>query len=233
MGKIKIEIKNMKEVIDKIKRLEGAGEKAVKNTVNDVKARAPGWVAQEVTKTYAIDKKEIIPGSVRKVKGGGTEKVKQAGKLGVYGETIETMTLVYTGRPLTPLHFKMRPMVPPTKRENATTRIPGKQIKFKGKAGEVAMVRQLKPYEITQSVFKGKQTTISGSDKYDGPPFLARATGNYLPFQRKANGKLHGIKTVSVPQMVDNEEVNARIYARLNEEAEKRLRHNLKRFVKT
>ena len=233
MGQIKVEIKNLRGILKRIESLEGAGEKAITNTVNDIKKRAPGWVAQEVTKTYNIDKKEIIPGSTRKVRGGGSEKVKQAGKLGVYGETLETMTLVYTGRPLTPLHFKMKPKKPPTKRESKAARIPGESIQFKGKPGKVAMIRPLKPYEITQMVFKGKETTINGSGKYEGPPFLAKASGHYLPFQRKANGKLHGIKTISVPQMVDNKEVNDRIYTRLSDETEKRLRHNIKRYMKT
>lgn len=232
MSEIKIEIRNLKSILKKIKALEGAGEKAVSYTVKDIKARAPSWVAKEVSTTYNIDKKEIIPGSTRKVKGGGTEAVKQAGSLRAKGDTLETMTLVYSGRPLTPLHFKMKPAAPRNKQEKTAERVPGKQIVFKGAQGKVAMVRPLVPYQITYSVFKGRVTALEGSPKYKGMPFLAKVSGNYLPFQRKANGKLHAIKTVSVPQMVDNPEVHTRIYNRLSEETEKRLRNNMKRFMK-
>ena len=221
MNEIKIEIRNLNAIMKKIKALEGAGEKAVSYTVKDIKARAPSWVAKEVTATYNIDKKEIIPGSTRKVKGGGTKAVKQAGSLRVKGDTLETMTLVYEGRRLTPVHFGMTPKSPP-----------------KGKS-----------YTLKAQILKGSKKVIGRYEntRTKGGPYSQRShnilmgTGNtkedgvnWIPFQRKSKKRtdLGKFLTTSVPQMVDNPEVHTRIYNRLSEETEKRLRNNMKRFMK-
>ena len=236
MNEIKIEIRNLKAIMKKIKALESAGEKAVGYTVKDIKKRAESWVAQEVVNTYNINKKEIIPGSVRKGKDGTTEAVKQAGEIRIRGDTIESMVLVYSGRPSTPLHFSMTPKVPTPLRDNYR-RTPTKATTLRGgaiKGSAFAMVKTRKPYEVKATFKKGKQEVIEGKPRHEMPVFLAKGAhgAGYLPFQRKANGKLYGVKTISVPQMVDNPEVNARIYDRLREESEKRLRNNMKRFMK-
>lgn len=236
MSEIKIEIRNLKSILKKIKALEGAGEKAVSYTVKDIKARAPSWVAKEVTTTYNIDKKEIIPGSTRKVKGGGTEAVKQAGSFKAMGDTLETMRLVYSGRPLTATHFGMTPKQPKPL-SNKHRRTPTEATTLRGASisgSPYAMVRIRKPYEVKATIKKGQQEVLEGKKEYERPVFLAKGAhgAGYLPFQKKPNGKLYGVKSISVPQMVENPEVHTRIYNRLSEETEKRLRNNMKRFMK-
>lgn len=220
MNEIKIEIRNLKAIMKKIKALEGAGEKAVSYTVKDIKARAPSWVAKEVTATYNIDKKEIIPGSTRKVKGGGTKAVKQAGSLRVKGDTLETMTLVYEGRRLTPVHFGMTPESPP-----------------KGKS-----------YTLKAQILKGSKKVIGRykNTRTKGGPYSQRShwilmgTGNtkadgtsWIPFQRmsKTRTDIQKMTTISVPQMITSDRTNEAIMLRLNTETAKRLDHHLKRAL--
>ena len=88
------------------KAVENGGKKAISNTIKDVKARAPGWIAQEVTAVYNIKKSEITPS------GSGKPK-KMAGSIKITGETIEELAITYKGRLLTPVHFGMTPKAPP------------------------------------------------------------------------------------------------------------------------
>lgn len=217
---ITMQIEHFDGLLKQIRQLEDGGKKAVKNTVNDMKARAPSWVAAAVTTEYNISKKEIIPGSVKKGKNGEKVAVKQAGKIRITGETIETFQMVYEGRLLTPVHFGMTPKTPP----------PGKS------------------YTLRMQVIKGKKKVIGRylNTRTPGGPYSERShnilmgTGadtsekvSHIPFQRasKSRTDLHKFTTVSVPQMVDNEEVNEKILERLNTEAAKRLEHHMKRAI--
>ena len=214
MNEIKIEIRNLKAIMKKIKALEGAGEKAVSYTVKDIKARAPSWIAQEVTAVYNIKKGEITPSS------GGKPK-KMAGSIRITGETIEELTLVYKGRLLTPVHFGMTPKAPPAGRSytlkaqilKGSKKVIGRYENTRTKGG---------PYsQRSHNILMG-----TGNTKEDGV--------NWIPFQRmsKKRTDLEKFLTTSVPQMVDNPEVHTRIYNRLSKETEKRLRNNMKRFMK-
>ena len=108
-GSISIQIENLRQLVADVQAIEAGGRKAISSTVKDVKARAPGWIAQEVTAVYNIKKGEITPSS------GGKPK-KMAGSIRITGETIEELTLVYKGRLLTPVHFGMTPKAPPAGR---------------------------------------------------------------------------------------------------------------------
>lgn len=217
---ITMQVEHFDGLLKQIRQLEDGGKKAVKNTVNDMKARAPSWVAAAVTTEYNISKKEIIPGSVKKGKNGEKVAVEQAGKIRITGETIETFQMVYEGRLLTPVHFGMTPKTPP----------PGKS------------------YTLRMQVIKGKKKVIGRymNTRTPGGPYSERShnilmgTGaatskgvSHIPFQRvsKSRTDLHKFTTVSVPQMVDNEEVNEKILERLNTEAAKRLQHHLDRVL--
>ena len=59
-----MQVENFQKLMDTVAQIDEQGRKAVKATVRDVKARAPSWIAQEVTSVYNIKKGEII----RKVK---------------------------------------------------------------------------------------------------------------------------------------------------------------------
>ena len=213
-----MEIKDLQKVIDKFGNIDKDGRKAVEATVKDIRARAPSWVAQEVVNVYNIKKSEITP-STQKDKENG---VKKAGSIKVKGDILKRMQIVYKGRLLTPVHFGMTPKVPP-----------------KGKS-----------YTLKMQVYKGKKEVIGRYKKKRKPngPFAEKShnilmgTGNkkvdgvnYIPFQRmsRRRGDLEKFISTSVPQMIEsNEEVRTAIEKRLHDELEKRLEHNIKRFVK-
>ena len=228
MGKstITLQVQNFDSLMRQVQQLKDGGKKAIKNTVNDMKARAPGWISDEVRKQYNIKKSEIMP--AKKGKG------RKAANIRVSGKTIETMTLIYTGKPLTPLHFSMTPKRPAALTDKKRA-IPGEGVNAKGGAAlNVAMARVRKKYSITLQIKKGKKERLRG--KYGTPPFIvpaASGSATMIPFQRSPAGKypVAAIHTLSVPQMIDNETVNANIYKKLNDETAKRLQHNLDRAL--
>ena len=77
-GSITLQIENFDKLLKDINYIEGAGKLAVKNTLKDVGARAPGWIADEVTKVYNIKKSEIT--SSRKPSGKSKGKLKKTQK---------------------------------------------------------------------------------------------------------------------------------------------------------
>lgn len=103
---ISAQLSNLHQLVADLEAIENGGKKAISNTIKDVKARAPGWIAQEVTAVYNIKKSEITPS------GSGKPK-KMAGSIQITGETIEELAITYKGRLLTPVHFGMTPKAPP------------------------------------------------------------------------------------------------------------------------
>ena len=100
----------------------------------------------------------------------------------VYGSLVGGIQLLYEGRRLTPTHFKMR----------------WKQ-KEDGR------------YDIRATFIKGHRKKLSDK-KYGTPLFMApQQTGVMLPWQRKGKKRLpvYAIKTIGIPQMVENETVRA------------------------
>ena len=97
---ISAQLSNLQQLVADLEAIENGGKKAISNTIKDVKARAPSWIAQEVTSVYNIKKGEITPSG----KNSGKPK-KMAGSVSVSGETIEELTITYSGRLLTPVHF--------------------------------------------------------------------------------------------------------------------------------
>ena len=103
---ISAQLGNLSQLVADVRAIEEGGRRAITNTVKDVKARAPGWIAQEVTAVYNIKKSEIVPS------GNGRPK-RMAGSIRITGETIEELAIIYKGRLLTPVHFGMTPKAPP------------------------------------------------------------------------------------------------------------------------
>ena len=103
---ISAQLSNLQQLVADLEAIENGGKTAISNTIKDVKARAPGWIAQEVTAVYNIKKSEITPS------GSGKPK-KMAGSIQITGETIEELTITYSGRLLTPVHFGMTPKTAP------------------------------------------------------------------------------------------------------------------------
>lgn len=103
-----MQVENFQKLMDTVAQIDEQGRKAVKATVRDVKARAPSWIAQEVTSVYNIKKGEITPSGKN-----SSKPKKMAGSVSVSGETIEELTIAYSGRLLTPVHFGMTPKTAP------------------------------------------------------------------------------------------------------------------------
>jgi hypothetical protein len=194
---VKAQLKNFDKLKEKIEDIEKSGKQAITDTVNDLKRRAPGWVADAVTERYAIKKAEITPATSEKPK-------KTAGGVRATGETLETFAIVYSGRLLTATHFKMKPAARP---------LPGKR------------------YNVSAEILKGKRKVLA-SKAFLGTTGTREESGvQHIPFQRKGDGRLpiESIKSISLPQMVDNAEVQAKIETSLGEGMQKRLDQNVER----
>lgn len=211
--------------IDKLKKdlakMDAQAQKAVNRTVSDVKSRAPAWVSASVTEVYTIKKAEV--------KAALTGTKKGVGSIKIGGVSLDNVQLIYSGRALTPIHFKMKPTKPPTKRAPEGRRIPGQLVKSDKRVGDVAIVNPIAPYQITVETFKGKIT------KLDAGAFLApNKGGGFIPFQRTGDSRtpIESIKRLSIPQMIENDEVREKIQKRLSEGIASRLEHNVDRLAK-
>lgn len=201
---ISAQLSNLQQLVADLEAIENGGKKAISNTIKDVKARAPGWIAQEVTAVYNIKKSEITP----------------SGSVSVSGETTEELTITYSGRLLTPVHFGMTPKTAP----------PGKS------------------YTLRMQVVKGQKKVIGRylNTRTPGGPYSERShnilmgTGNTkaggvsaIPFQRMSRTRtdIKKFTTISVPSMITSERTNEKILKRLQDETAKRLQHNLDRAL--
>lgn len=212
-GSISIQIENLRQLVADVQAIEAGGRKAISSTVKDVKARAPGWIAQEVTAVYNIKKGEITPSS------GGMPK-KMAGSIRITGETIEGLTLVYKGRLLTPVHFGMTPKTAP----------PGKSYTLR-----MQVVKGQK-----KVIGRYLNTRTPGGPYSERSHNILMGTGNTkvggvsaIPFQRMSRTRtdIKKFTTISVPSMITSERTNEKIMTRLQEETAKRLQHNLDRAL--
>lgn len=212
---ISAQLSNLQQLVADLEAIENGGKKAISNTIKDVKARAPSWIAQEVTSVYNIKKGEITPSGKN-----SSKPKKMAGSVSVSGETIEELTITYSGRLLTPVHFGMTPKAAP----------PGKS------------------YTLRMQVVKGQKKVIGRylNTRTPGGPYSERShnilmgTGNTkaggvsaIPFQRmsKTRTDIKKLTTISVPQMITSDRTNEAIMLRLNTETSKRLEHHMKRVL--
>lgn len=212
---ISAQLSNLQQLVADLEAIENGGKKAISNTIKDVKARAPGWIAQEVMAVYNIKKGEITPSGKN-----SSKPKKMAGSVSVSGETIEELTITYSGRLLTPVHFGMTPKTAP----------PGKS------------------YTLRMQVVKGQKKVIGRylNTRTPGGPYSERShnilmgTGNTkaggvsaIPFQRMSRTRtdIKKFTTISVPSMITSERTNEKILKRLQDETAKRLQHNLDRAL--
>lgn len=220
-GSITLQIKNYENLQKTVKDMNKPVEKALQRTMSDLKKQGPTVVRKQVTAVYNINKKEIQPGAVKKGKDGSIQKIKQAANIKTEGKTVDTFTMIYTGRLLTPVHFSMTPKAP----------------KANGNS-----------YNLYMTVLKGKKELIGRYKKKRIPngPYSKRShnilmsTGNtrsggtnYIPFQRMSERRLDLKKftTISVPQMIDNPKVNEAIYTDLMKYAVERLNKHSASFI--
>ena len=212
---ITMQVENFKRLMDTVAQVDEQGRKAVKNTVKDVKARAPGWIAAEVVQVYNIKKSEITPAS-----GKGSKPKKMAGSVRITGETIEEIAITYEGRMLTPVHFGLTPKSPPAGKSYTL-----KMQVVKGKKQVIGRYKNTRtpggPYsERSHNILMG-----TGSAKADGV--------SWIPFQRMSRERtdLKKFTAISVPQMITSDLTSERIMTKLQEETAKRLQHNLDRAL--
>ncbi|XCH78318.1 MAG: serine/arginine repetitive matrix protein 2 [Candidatus Dehalobacter alkaniphilus] len=216
-GQWTVQLRNAGKLRKDLDDIKASNAKAVKATVSDMRARAPGAIASCVTAIYNIKKSEITPAS------GKSEKPKKmAGSIRVSGETIDEMTITYTGRMLTPTHFGMTPKTPP-----------------KGKK-----------YTLKQQVIKGESKVIGRylNTRTPGGPYAKRShnilmgTGAKsvdkvaaIPFQRMSENRtdLRKFTTISMPQMITSDRVAPSIKERLSNMLRERLDHHMKRQLGT
>ena len=218
-GTMNVVLQNFAGLRQELQGMDEAAQRAVKKTVSDFKSRGPGWISSAVTEQYGIKKSEVKDAIT------GTKK---AGKVNLGGVAVDNVAIEYSGRPLTPTHFKMKPTKVPAKRAGEYKRVPGAGV---GESGnEVAMVKPPAPYKITAEIKKGKRVTIGSGDAFLG---TNKGTG-MIPFQRTKASRtpIKSIKTVSVPQMITNEAVAEKIQQNIDEGLSKRLQHHVEQELK-
>lgn len=212
---ITMQVENFQRLMDTVAQVDEQGRKAVKNTVKDVKARAPGWIAAEVVQVYNIKKSEITPAS-----GKGSKPKKMAGSVRITGETIEEIAITYEGRMLTPVHFGLTPKSPPAGKSYT--------LKMQVVKGQKKVIGRYKNTRTPGGPYSERSHNIlmgTGSAKADGV--------SWIPFQRMSRERtdLKKFTAISVPQMITSELTSEKIMTKLQEETAKRLQHNLDRAL--
>lgn len=202
----KLNLLDCSDTFVKMSHLSGAINKmdvVFDRTLKDMVSRAPGKIASAVTWMYGIKKSEV------KYKKDGPHK--SAGKISIAGQELSTVEFRYSGRLLTPLHFGMTPKQRP-----------------EGK----------KKYKIKAKIKKRLKAFPSRPEKsVDGGLFLAAAPtmqSKQLPWYRysKDPTDIRPLKTISLPQMVDNKLVKRQINKDVGELFHKRLDHHLAQYIK-
>lgn len=211
---IRCEIKDYNILKKKLDAMKKAPKEVMKRTLSDVRTRAPGWVAAEIVKVYGVKKGDISGNKL--------------GKVVVEGDSMSTVRIKYTGRPLTHTHFSMSPTAPN----------PGGGYTLKATVikGERATLGKVKKLTKKQRAALGKNFTRSGTQTSERSPImLMRANGGqYLPFQRvsKRRDDIKAKKTISLPQMVGSKRTSDNIQAAINEKLGKRLDQHMKLLEK-
>ena len=200
-----IKASGIKQIIKRLEKDQQAARKALKATSNDMRRRVPGKVADDVRTVYNIKKADIVPETK------SAKKIKRAGKVYVQGSTVADMQIVYKGRTLTPVHFGMTPKAPPKKTAGKKRKRP----------------------TIRATIKKGQRKVLHTKAFLGSTGARTEDKVNYLPFVRETAKRypIKPIKTLSVPQMVDNRKVRALINADINDLLKQRLQHNVRRFI--
>ena len=217
---VKVKMNNLGSVSDYVQSIEKKTEKALTYTIKTYKSRMSGWIADEVIKEYNIGKTQITSqkiGRIRKISNG----------LG--------LTLIYSGRNLTPVRFGMKP-----KKSPKPTKLSKKDWRnVKMPNGQYAMVKKgVKPYNITVEIKRGERKKLTGD--YSTPWFLAPAakgSSTVIPFQRSPGHKKGfetvAAHTVSLPQMIshDGHTLKPEIAKEIEPKMEKVLHDKIESFI--
>jgi hypothetical protein len=168
-------IKNLPSLMKSLKGLSPLADEIVQRTVSDFKSRGPAQVRKAVGQVYNITNKEL--------KGDLDPEIskKKVGSIRLGGRTVGNLALVYTGRALTPRHFKMNPLDTYSHAGNARKKI------------------------VKATIIKGRRIAL-GSNVFTAPGKAGKTkgTGQFLPFQRTSAPRLpiDVVRTIGVPQMI-------------------------------
>lgn len=199
------------KIEQRLNRLRTGSETAIRNTVSDIRSRAPGWISKGIRKHYGIDASGMESVSVRVSENEGS------------GNRISNLSIKYKGRTLTLVHFGMSPKSASPGKQSKFVRVPGSGIST---GSQVAMVRPPKKYAVKATVVKGQRKKVSHA--YLAP--ARKGSPTIIAFQRVGN-KIHVPHAPSVPQMIENQ-ARDDIEKIMNENIEKRFEHNIKRILK-
>lgn len=205
------------DLVKRLRKLENGGKVAIQRTVSDFYSRAPAWVSKGIREHYGVDS-AAIKDAQKKPKRGKTS-------IKVAGVTVDGATLVYKGRTLTPVHFKMSPKQRPEGQQKKLDKIPGQAI---ADGSPVAMMAQPKRYKVKATIIKGKRASLPTGT------FIAPGNGGVsLPFQRRSEARMpiDVIRTLSVPQMIDGR-ARETIEQTISEKLSERFEHHIKQVTK-
>ena len=203
MVEVKMSVGSIVDIVKQIKGEKEKIQKAVDRTIKAAKRDVPPQISQAVRAVYTIS-----AGDMKKESDAAAKFAKKVQGPEVNGIVINGVRLTYMGRVLTPTHFSMAPK-----------RLPDKKRK----------------YTVKIAIKKGPKKVLVG--KYGTPVFLARASkmsNAYLPYQRVGRPRLpiYQLKTVSIPQMIENDTVAADIQARIADVVEKVTKRNFRSIYK-
>lgn len=181
MFTLRVETPNLDRTIKSLDLNNKDVAKAVKAAIRKGTTNAPGIVVDAITARYGIPKSDPEMKQATDGAKASGKKFNQKSKILVRGSLVGGIQLLYQGRVLTPIHFRL------SWKQNAK--------------GE---------YDIRATILKGQRKRLRG--RYKTPIFMApQQTGVMLPWQRVGKKRLpvYAIRTVSVPQMVENSAVRA------------------------
>lgn len=216
-GSFTIKLKDGTELIKKLEKMNNGGKTVLKNTVSDVALRAPGWISKGIRQHYGVDTAAI--------KDAGPKKKRGATKINAGGLSVDGISLVYSGRTLTPTHFRQSPKVPTKERQKIKIKVPGQM--FSKANSPVIFAAPPKKKGIKATIIKGSRVSLPED------AFIAYGNGGAtIPFQRTGASRMpiEGIRTLSVPQMISGR-AKETIEEIIEENTQKRLQHNMERTM--
>ena len=215
-GSFTVTCSGAEDIVKRLNKLENGGQTAIKKTVNDFMSRAPAWVSKGIREHYGVDTAAINEAKQQPRRGQSS--------IQVAGVQVDSASLIYKGRTLTPTHFKMSPKSRPSAQQKKPIRIPGQLI---AGAGDVAMVRPPAPYQITAQIIKGQRARLPDNT------FMGAGKVPAIPFQKTGRGRspIEAVRTLSVPQMIDGK-ARQTIETTISEKLGERFNHYIDQVMK-
>lgn len=209
-SKIDFKIDMLKDAKAVYNDLKAEQKKKMGLVMRDLRRDAPAAVANAVSKRYNLKTSEMKPPAVKVNvdKDGNKYKSKKAVDVRVDGEDLSSMAIVYRGRRLTVQRFSMNPKKP---------------VGFTGRKGH----RKRAKKDVQATILKGRRSNV----RMDGHrTFVANVRGvNQAVHAKNGDRRIDFIaKTLSVPIMVDNEEVRKDINKGISQRVAKSLKRRMR-----